>query len=176
MGEKLVFLSEYTRLSRSDEWDQKTMDALKHMIDLYTHSDVDIKDFLKTSALQTDTDMYQHQSERVAFMTMHASKGLEFPVVFICGCENGLLPFQHIQQKDDGASDTEEERRLFYVAMTRAEQRLFITFSKTRKRFGKIEKQTLSPFVHEIEENLIARETMAPPKKTKTGQRQLKLF
>jgi DNA helicase-2/ATP-dependent DNA helicase PcrA len=176
MGEKLVFLSEYTRLSRSDEWDQKTMDALKHMIDLYTHSDVDTKDFLKTSALQTDTDMYQHQSERVALMTMHASKGLEFPVVFICGCENGLLPFQHIQQKDDGASDTEEERRLFYVAMTRAEQRLFITFSKTRKRFGKIEKQTLSPFVHEIEENLIARETMAPPKKTKTGQRQLKLF
>jgi ATP-dependent DNA helicase UvrD/PcrA len=176
MGEKLVFLSEYTRLSRSDEWDQKAKDALKYLIDLCTHGDADTKDFLKTSALQTDTDMYQNQSERVALMTMHASKGLEFPVVFICGCENGLLPFQRFRPKNDDVPNTEEERRLFYVAMTRAKQRLFITFSNTRKRFGKIEKQTLSPFVHEIEENLIARKTMAPPKKPKTGQRQLKLF
>jgi ATP-dependent DNA helicase UvrD/PcrA len=173
MGEKLFFLLDYTRLSKSREWDRKTSEALKHIADLYAQSDVDTQNFLKTCALQTDTDMHQYQSERVALMTMHASKGLEFPAVFICGCENGLLPFQ------SGYTDTpdpEEERRLFYVAMTRAKHRLFITFSKTRKRFGKIEKQTLSPFVREIEEQLITHEMITPSKKAKTGQRQLKLF
>jgi uncharacterized protein (TIGR00375 family) len=173
MGEKLLFLSEYTRMSRSDDWDQKTMEALKHMVDLYARSDVNTKDFLKTSALHTDTDMYRNRSERVALMTMHASKGLEFPIVFICGCENGLLPFQ---PRDSDTSNIEEERRLFYVAMTRAKDRLFITFSKKRNRFGKIEKRIPSPFIQEIEKNLLTHETTAMPKKTKTGQRQLKLF
>ncbi|MEJ2657461.1 MAG: ATP-dependent helicase [Desulfobacterales bacterium] len=153
--------------------EKKTKDAIKHLIDLYTHSDVDTKDFLKTCALQTDTDMYRNQSERVALMTMHASKGLECPIVFICGCENGLLPFQ---AKDADTPNTEEERRLFYVAMTRAQHRLFITYSKKRKRFGKIEKQTLSPFVREIEKDLITQETSEVPKNNRTGQRQLKLF
>jgi DNA helicase II / ATP-dependent DNA helicase PcrA len=173
MGEKLLFISDYTRLSNSDQWDQETTRALKQVIDLYTHSDADTKDFLKTCALQTDTDMYQYQWERVAMMTIHASKGLEFPVVFICGCEHGLLPFQSVYTEP---ADIEEERRLFYVAMTRAQHRLYITFSKTRKRFGKIKKQTLSPFVREIEENLVTHEAMAPFKQNKTTQRQLKLF
>jgi ATP-dependent DNA helicase UvrD/PcrA len=173
VGEKLVFVSEYTRLSKAVEWDQQTVKALNHMVDLCAYSNADIQDFLKTCALQTDTDSYQEQSERVALMTMHASKGLEFPVVFICGCEKGLLPFQ---SEYTDTPNIEEERRLFYVAMTRAQHRLFITFSKTRKKFGKIKKQILSPFVREIEKNLITHEIMAPFKKNKTTQRQLKLF
>ena len=173
MGEKLVFVSEYTRLSKAVEWDQQTIQAFKYMIDIYAHSSADLQDFLKTCALHTDTDLYQDQSERVALMTMHASKGLEFPVVFICGCETGLLPFQ---SEYTDTPNIEEERRLFYVAMTRAQHRLFITFSKTRKKFGKIKKQTLSPFVREIEKNLITHEETAPFKQNKTTQRQLKLF
>jgi DNA helicase-2/ATP-dependent DNA helicase PcrA len=173
MAEKLSFISEYTRISKSDHWDKNTQERVKHMVDLYTHSDANTKDFLKTCALQTDTDMYRNQSERVALMTMHASKGLEFSVVFICGCENGLLPFQ---PRGADTTDIEEEKRLFYVAMTRAKDRLFITFSNKRKRFGKIEKKTLSPFVREIERNLITRETNTMPKKANTDQRQLKLF
>ena len=173
MGEKLPFISEYLRLSKSDHWDEKTKESLNRMAELYIHTDVNIKDFLKTCSLQTDTDMYRNQSEHVALMTMHASKGLEFSVVFICGCESGLLPFQ---PGDADTTDIEEERRLFYVAMTRAKHRLFITFSNKRKRFGKIEKKTLSPFAREIEKNLITHETNALQKKTKTGQRQLKLF
>ncbi len=173
MGERLVFVSEYTRPAKAVEWDEQTEQALKYMIDLYSQSNADRRDFLKTCALQTDTDLYQEQSERVALMTMHASKGLEFPVVFICGCEKGLLPFQ---SEYTDAPNIEEERRLFYVAMTRAQHRLFITFSKTRKKFGKIMKQTLSPFVREIEKNLIVHETMAPFKQNNTTQRQLKLF
>ena len=173
MGEKLLFISKSTRLSKSNDWDQKSKENLKHIIELYAHSDIENKDFLKTCALQTDTDMYRKQSERVALMTMHASKGLEFSVVFICGCENGLLPFQ---PRCADTTNIDEERRLFYVAMTRAKDRLFITFSNKRKRFGKIEKKTLSPFVREIENNLITHETGAIQKKAKAGQRQLKLF
>ena len=173
MAEKLLFISEETRLTKSDHWDKFATENVKHMVDLFTQSAVNAKDFLKTCALQTDTDLYRRQSERVALMTMHASKGLEFSVVFICGCENGLLPFQ---PGNGDKTDIEEERRLFYVAMTRAKDRLFITFSKKRKRFGKIEKKTLSPFVREIEKNLITREANTMPKKAKTDERQLKLF
>jgi len=77
---------------------------------------------------------------------------------------------------DGDVSDIEEERRLFYVAMTRAKERLYITFAKKRKRFGKIEKRTLSPFVQQIEKNLLTHHTTIPGKRTKTGPLQLKLF
>ena len=106
-------------------------------------------------------------------MTIHAAKGLEFPVVFVTGCENGLLPFHPL---DGDVSDIEEERRLFYVAMTRAKERLYITYAKKRKRFGKIEKRALSPFVQQIEKNLLTHDVAIPGKRTKTGPEQLKLF
>ena len=106
-------------------------------------------------------------------MTIHAAKGLEFPVVFIAGCENGLLPFQPL---DGDVSDIEEERRLFYVAMTRAKERLYITFAKKRMRFGKIEKRTLSPFVRQIEKKLLTLDAPILEKRTQTGPLQLKLF
>ena len=125
------------------------------------------------AALKTDTDTYNHQSESVALMTIHAAKGLEFPIVFVAGCENGLLPF-HPQKGD--VSDMEEERRLFYVAMTRAKERLYITFAKKRKRFGKTEKRTVSPFVQQIEQKIRTHSSAIPDKKTKTGPLQLKLF
>ncbi|RLC31038.1 MAG: DNA helicase, partial [Deltaproteobacteria bacterium] len=74
--------------------------------------------FLCDTALQTDSDIYDEKAEKVSLMTMHAAKGLEFPVVFIAGCENGFIPFE----KNGEPNDIEEERRLFYVAMTRAMQ------------------------------------------------------
>jgi superfamily I DNA/RNA helicase len=171
--QKLLFLLENTKISTSGNWSQKTKNTLKHMIDVCESFDSNKVDFIKIAALQTDTDTYNHQSESVALMTMHAAKGLEFPVVFIAGCENGLLPFQPL---DGDVSDIEEERRLFYVAMTRAKERLYITFSKKRKRFGKIEKRTLSPFVQHIEKKLLAHDVAIPGKRTKTVPLQLKLF
>jgi len=173
MEEKLSFLAEYTKLSASEKWSQTTKDTLKHLIDICARFDSNTTDFLKTAALQTDTDMYNHQTERVALMTMHAAKGLEFPVVFIAGCEKGLMPFQ---RSDTDETDIEEERRLFYVAMTRAQERLYLTFAKKRRIFGKIEKRTLSPFVRKIEDKLLTLETAVPKKKTKAGPLQLKLF
>ena len=152
MEQKLLFLLENTKISASGDWSQKTNNTLKHIIDVCKSFDSGTTNILKTAALETDTDIYDHQSESVALMTMHTAKGLEFPVVFVTGCEDGLLPFH--PSGGDG-SDIEEERRLFYVAMTRAKERLYITFAKKRKRFGIIEKRTLSPFVRQIEKKLL---------------------
>jgi len=171
--QKLLFLLENTNISTSSDWSQKTNDTLKHIIDVCKGSDFYTTNTLNTTALQTDTDTYNQQSESVALMTIHAAKGLEFPVVFVSGCEDGLLPFRSL---DGGVSDIEEERRLFYVAMTRAKERLYITFTKKRKRFGKIENRILSPFVQQIEKNLLAHDAEIPRKRRKTGPLQLKLF
>jgi DNA helicase-2/ATP-dependent DNA helicase PcrA len=79
-------------------------------------------------------------------MTMHNAKGLEFPVVFVAGCEEGLLP--HASSVDD--SQVEEERRLFYVALTRAMHQVVLTAASTRRRFGVLEAMLPSRFLHEI--------------------------
>ena len=171
--QKLLFLLESTEISSSSDWSQKTNDSLNHIINVCESFDSNNLDFFKMVALQTDTDSYNYNSESVALMTMHAAKGLEFPFVFIAGCENGLLPFQPF---DGDISDIQEERRLFYVAMTRAKERLYITFAKKRKRFGKIEKRTLSPFVQQIEKKLLTHDAAISKKRTKTGPLQLKLF
>jgi DNA helicase-2/ATP-dependent DNA helicase PcrA len=104
---------------------------------------------------------------------MHAAKGLEFPVVFVAGCETGFIPFK---RSDKESTDIDEERRLFYVAMTRAKERLYLTCAKKRKIYGKSEKRTLSPFVGEIEERLRTHEEHAFRQKKKNGHTQMKLF
>lgn len=173
MEDKLVFLTEHLKLWASDDRNQETKDMLKFLIDYCVRFDFSTLEFLRNAALQTDTDTYNPQSESVALMTIHSAKGLEFPVVFVAGCEEGLLPFQ---PSNADVSDIEEERRLFYVAMTRAKEQLYITFAKRRKRFGKVEKRSMSPFVRKIEENLLTHEAMIPENKSKKSQLQLKLF
>jgi DNA helicase-2/ATP-dependent DNA helicase PcrA len=120
-----------------------------------------------------DTDVYQPEAEKVALMTMHASKGLEFPVVFIAGCEDGFIPHRRTNSDE---SEEDEERRLFYVAMTRAEDALFISFSKNRNIYGKRENRTPSPFLADIENRLITFEKIDAGKIKKKKQRQLNLF
>ncbi len=83
-------------------------------------------------------------------MTLHAAKGLEFPVVFVVGCEDGLVPLHHGGME----TDVEEERRLFYVAMTRARERLYLVRSKKRMLFGEVRSTRPSPFLTDIEEQL----------------------
>jgi len=173
LEQKLLCLLENTNISTSSDWNQKTNDTLNHIIDVCEGFDFYTPSILNTAVIQTDTDAYNQQSESVALMTIHAAKGLEFPVVFVSGCEDGLLPFRSLS---GDVSDMEEERRLFYVAMTRAKERLYITFTKKRKRFGKIENRALSPFVQQIEKNLLALDNRGPRKRTKPGPLQLKLF
>jgi len=95
-------------------------------------------------------DEYDFQAEKINLMTMHAAKGLEFPVVFIVGCEERLLPLQ----LDGLDADIEEERRLFYVAMTRAKERLYFSRSKVRMIFGKVYKNKPSRYLEDIDRNL----------------------
>jgi superfamily I DNA/RNA helicase len=106
---------------------------------------------------------------------MHAAKGLEFPVVFITGCEENLIPFK---RGTNGQADIQEERRLYYVAMTRAKERLYLTRAKKRRIYGKFEDRLLSPFVADIENRLKLDETPQLKKRKKKGseQMQLKLF
>ena len=105
-------------------------------------------------------------------MTLHAAKGLEFAVVFLAGCENDILPFRRTGKED---FDSEEERRLFYVGMTRARRQLFLTWARRRTVFGQIRNQQLSPYIIDIEEKLRTHiASLSQPQKPK--QEQLSLF
>ncbi len=171
--EKLVFLAGKAGLSEAIVSNPKTRDAFKQMVHISRPFGVNISGFFVFTALQSDTDVYMPKAEKVALMTMHAAKGLEFPVVFVTGCESGFVPFQ---RPGAGTTDVDEERRLFYVAMTRAKERLYLTYAKKRRIYGKVESRTLSPFAREIEERLRAYESPLSRKKRKSGSTQLKLF
>jgi len=106
-----------------------------------------LEDFLQTVCLMSDQDGYDERADRVPIMTLHAAKGLEFPAVFIAGCEDGLLP--HLRNRDD--PDTrEEERRLFFVGMTRAKRHLTLTYARYRRLRGRLGRSPASPFLREI--------------------------
>ena len=107
--------------------------------------------FLEDVALQTDIDHWNDSDNRVTMMTIHSSKGLEFPVVFIAGMDEGLFPlFNSIDDK----KELEEERRLFYVALTRAEERVYILYATNRRRMGiEMVNGLPSRFINEIPEN-----------------------
>ena len=105
--------------------------------------------------------------EAVALMTLHAAKGLEFPVVFICGVEDGFIPFR---ERD---ADLAEERRLFYVGMTRAEEELVLLRARSRQRYGERVQGALSPFVDEIPAQLLTREDAAIPRRREAEQLSL---
>ncbi len=100
--------------------------------------------------LQTETDEYDPRVDRVTLMTLHASKGLEFPVILIVGCEENLIPYQ----KKGEDLDLEEERRLFYVGMTRAQKKLILMNAKKRFLFGEQCEHSPSRFLNDIEEAL----------------------
>jgi uncharacterized protein (TIGR00375 family) len=175
VAEKLLFLEKNTKLVDILSRDVKNKDAFAHLVEVAVEFGADLNGFLAGIALHTDTDIYTQQAEKVSLMTMHAAKGLEFPVVFITGCEENLIPFKRGKRRQ---ADIQEERRLFYVAMTRAKDRLYLTRAKKRKIYGKFEDRLLSPFVADIENRLILDETPRLKKRKKKGsdQRQLKLF
>jgi DNA helicase-2/ATP-dependent DNA helicase PcrA len=107
--------------------------------------------FLAYMALENEQDLYDPGAERVTLMTIHASKGLEFPVLFITGCEDGLVPYR---RKKDDHGDLAEEQRLFYVALTRARDKVFLTHTHERLWLGRKTKQRISPYVEAIQEDL----------------------
>jgi DNA helicase-2/ATP-dependent DNA helicase PcrA len=110
-----------------------------------------LEGFLEEVSLITDIDQWDDTKDAVTLMTLHAAKGLEFPVVFIAGLEEGLFP---LSRSLENPSDLEEERRLFYVGITRAEKRLFLSHALHRRRFGDMT-NLRSRFLDEIPEELL---------------------
>ena len=117
--------------------------------------------------------MVKARVEKVTLTTMHAAKGLEFPVVFVVGCEDGLTPLRRDGQVP---ADMDEERRLFYVALTRARELLYLTWSRKRRIFGRQEVREISPFVGDIERQLLKHQAPHLSVTRKAQQVQLKLF
>jgi len=114
-------------------------------------AEASIEAFLEKAALMSDADSYDDKQERLTLMTLHSAKGLEFPVVFMLGMEEGLFP--HSRSKDDPES-MEEERRLCYVGMTRAKERLYLTYAASRKVFHEQKTSIPSRYLSDIPERL----------------------
>jgi uncharacterized protein (TIGR00375 family) len=126
--------------------------------------------------LETDFASIRQSAQKVRILTMHAAKGLEFEAVFLPALEDGLMPFAGFGP-EAGAPAPEalaEERRLLYVAMTRAKSRLCLSFSRSRQLYGKTLVQTPSPFLAALPSQLLRRTVLAP--KVQTRQTQLNLF
>jgi len=166
------FLVENTKLTRIIKDDDKENEAIYSLLAFSLKFNNNFEDFKSAAALQTDPDSFEHHVEKVSLMTMHASKGLEFNVVFIVGCEDGYIPFM---KNESEQIDINEERRLFYVAMTRAREQLFLTYTKKRKIYGKSMMRKPSPFLNDIGEKL-KEFGKIEKKKAKGGQVQLDLF
>jgi DNA helicase-2/ATP-dependent DNA helicase PcrA len=123
-------------------------------VDTFTELDL----FLQNVALVADVDRHDPDADAVTMMTLHNAKGLEFPVVFITGLEDGLIP---LSRSYDEPAQLEEERRLMYVGITRAEDKLYLVHARRRRRAGEMLNGYLSPFVESIPEPLIEKKTSA---------------
>ena len=117
-----------------------------------------LEQFLTDVALMSDQDTTQEGEERVKLMTIHASKGLEFPQVCITGCEESLFSVDADMEGRAAEEKAEEERRLFYVAMTRAKDKLLLSWASLREVFGTTVVNTMVPFIMDIPPSLLAEE------------------
>lgn len=124
--------------------------------------------FLNDLALIADTDDGDIEAAEVTLMTLHAAKGLEFPVVFLIGMEEGVFPLSRASEEPD---ELEEERRLAYVGITRAEEILFLTNANTRTLFGKTNYNRPSRFLREISDDLLQYQGLARPANSSFGVR-----
>jgi DNA helicase-2/ATP-dependent DNA helicase PcrA len=107
-----------------------------------------LEDFLEEVSLITAVDTYEEKKNAVTLMTLHSAKGLEFPVVFLSGCEEEIFPLSNRFSTD---ATVEEERRLFYVGLTRAQRKVFISHARSRYRFGEVAYQSRSRFIDELD-------------------------
>jgi len=136
----------------------------------------DLASFLEEVSLMTDIDNWNSSANSITLMTLHAAKGLEFPVIFISGLEMGLMPLQRNTADRD---ELEEERRLLYVGMTRAKENLYLSYAKRRRRYNNFNTTTPSLFVDEIPPELYEFSTdtkkEAKPKRASNKARKKKI-
>ena len=138
-----------TYLDRTENLNELSSNLVKHQEEA---EDASLGSFLEEVSLMTDIDDYDSETDTVTLMTLHSAKGLEFPCVFIAGMEEGIFPGQ---QSMFIPSEVEEERRLAYVGITRAKEKLYLTATKTRLLFGSTSHNRPSRFVDEIPAELI---------------------
>lgn len=118
-----------------------------------------IEALLSEAALATDQDELERSADAVSLMTVHAAKGLEFPYVFVTGLEEGLFPHERF----DDSADDEEERRLFYVAITRAKEKIYLCYANVRTIFGSRQVTIPSEFITDIDEQYLSVEERSEP-------------
>ena len=167
---KIDLVTEQTGLRHMVAKDQQAGEKVTALKREALSYDSDTSAFIGDMVLQSDTDAYDEKAEKVSLITMHASKGLEFPVVFIAGCEDQLIPFQ----RPGESVDRDEERRLFYVAMTRAREVLYLSYATRRNLYGRTVDRSISPFVADIQKHLVRHAENKAGKKSR--QIQLELF
>ena len=156
--EKSGYLKELTATG-TDE-DQTRIENLQELVNVANEFEPEEQDnilgeFLTQVSLVSDIDGMDEIANNVTLMTLHASKGLEFPIVYLAGCDEGIFPSQRTLMIK---SELEEERRLMYVGITRAEQKLYLTTAKRRQMWGEYKYYTPSRFIEEIPCTLIESE------------------
>lgn len=145
--------------------------AIELLTPLASRCGDDLERFLAEIATGAEVDALDPRAEAVTLLTLHAAKGLEFPVVFLVGCEDGLLPFRF---GGGAGAAPDEERRLFFVGLTRAQDRLYLSHARRRARHGKDREATPSPFLSAIDPGLLERRGGDAPRAPR--DRQLRLL
>ena len=145
---------EHTR-ENLQRWEnvQELISALAEYVE--STEEASISTFLQEVALMTGQDEAEEGDDKVTLMTLHAAKGTEFPVVFVAGLEEGLFPLEKATQEK---AELEEERRLFYVGVTRAEERLYLSWARSRYRYGEQTSNTRSRFLEEVDSDVVRTE------------------
>ena len=145
---------EHTR-ENLQRWEnvQELISALAEYVE--STEDATISTFLQEVALMTGQDEAEEGDDKVTLMTLHAAKGTEYPVVFVAGLEEGLFPLEKATQEK---AELEEERRLFYVGVTRAEERLYLSWARSRYRYGEQTSNTRSRFLEEVDSDVVRTE------------------
>jgi len=150
-------------------------EAIELLLPLAEPFGADLDGFLATLTLGSEIDAWDPRAERISLMTLHAAKGLEWPVVFLVGCEEGLLPLYW--GEEPGEEELAEERRLFFVGLTRAKSRLILTGAARRRVHGELRERRPSRFLADLPEELCERaegEGSRPGRPR--GRQQLSLF
>lgn len=144
---------------------------MKYLINI-AETSKDKNEFIHEVSLLTEADTLDKRADRITLMTLHASKGLEFKCVFIAGLENEILPLYRAKEE----KEIEEERRLLYVGMTRAKERLFLTHAVKRKWLGMFKNLPISPFLTKIKDDLLKLSKFDRVYQEKDNSEQLSLF
>lgn len=147
------YLEDFSRDGESRVENVRELASVARKYDAFPLSDAASR-FLEEIALSSEQDDLKENDDRVKLMTLHAAKGLEFPVVFLTGLEDGILP--HAKSIQGGRADIEEERRLAYVGMTRAKERLYFTWALQRTVFGETQVNMPSRFLRELPPEILS--------------------